>query len=296
MTRLHLLAGGRTPDDLPHLNRLIARGHALDTPMAAGLSAALAHLFGLGSRDLAAHAYAGEGGQPGEAAWFRADPVHMLAGMHSITLFDSRHFQLGPDESDALVSALNRHFEGEIEFLAPHPLRWYARFHAPPAVEVPPLDQVAGGPVGLDLIGGPDARRLQRTAMEIQMLLHDHPVNAAREARGEAAVNGVWLWGGGTWQQPAATFDRVLADDFLARALAGAADIPVVPLAAEYGQLAGARTLVVLDRTTHHDTNWFGPALRALQRGRLEAVELTLVGAPTRHYAVNRWQSLRFWR
>ncbi|HSC98716.1 MAG TPA: hypothetical protein VLI21_07425, partial [Casimicrobiaceae bacterium] len=33
---------------------------------------------------------------------------------------------------------------------------------------------------------------------EIQMLLHEHPVNAAREARSEPPVTGIWFWGGGT--------------------------------------------------------------------------------------------------
>ena len=33
---------------------------------------------------------------------------------------------------------------------------------------------------------------------EAQMILHTHPVNAEREARGMPAVNSVWLWGGGT--------------------------------------------------------------------------------------------------
>ena len=32
---------------------------------------------------------------------------------------------------------------------------------------------------------------------ELQMLLFEHPVNQAREARGELTVNSLWLWGGG---------------------------------------------------------------------------------------------------
>jgi len=40
-------------------------------------------------------------------------------------------------------------------------------------------------------------RRLQN---ELQMLLHDHPVNAAREARGELAINGIWFWGAGAFR------------------------------------------------------------------------------------------------
>src|SRR2546430_884920 len=32
---------------------------------------------------------------------------------------------------------------------------------------------------------------------EAQMLLHEHPVNAEREARGLPALNSIWFWGGG---------------------------------------------------------------------------------------------------
>ncbi len=34
------------------------------------------------------------------------------------------------------------------------------------------------------------------------MLLHDHPVNEARERRGEPPINAVWLWGGGRLAAP----------------------------------------------------------------------------------------------
>ena len=32
---------------------------------------------------------------------------------------------------------------------------------------------------------------------EIQMLLHEHPLNQVREERGDLALNGIWFWGGG---------------------------------------------------------------------------------------------------
>ena len=52
------------------------------------------------------------------------------------------------------------------------------------------------------IAGAADARQLRRLGSELEMWLHEHPVNRARSAAGQLAVNGLWLWGGAT--QPAA--------------------------------------------------------------------------------------------
>jgi hypothetical protein len=44
----------------------------------------------------------------------------------------------------------------------------------------------------------PAARPLQRLQSEMQMLLYNHPVNDAREARRQHTVNAMWLHGAGT--------------------------------------------------------------------------------------------------
>jgi hypothetical protein len=65
-----------------------------------------------------------------------------------------------------------------------------------------------------------------RLLTEIQMTWHEHPANAAREARGEATVNSVWLHGGGRWAPlPRPAFASVLADDPEWRGAAQAAGI-----------------------------------------------------------------------
>ena len=47
------------------------------------------------------------------------------------------------------------------------------------------------------LPAGEGAARWHARMNEIQMLLNQCPINEAREARGEAAVNSVWFWGAG---------------------------------------------------------------------------------------------------
>src|SRR2546423_11819725 len=88
---------------------------------------------------------------------------------------------------------------------------------------------------------------------EAQMLLHEHPVNAEREARGEPALNSIWFWGGGVVDAAKPRpFSAVIADDPLARGLALAAGIPAHALPKDADSVLAAlgdegRALVVLD-------------------------------------------------
>lgn len=76
-----------------------------------------------------------------------------------------------------------------------------------------PLSAALGGPASMLLTGGDDAVRWSRLHNEIQMIWHSHPVNQAREQRGEEPVNGVWLHGGGVWEPlPTPPFSAVRSD------------------------------------------------------------------------------------
>jgi hypothetical protein len=44
---------------------------------------------------------------------------------------------------------------------------------------------------------GPSSSVLKRLGAELEMWLHDHPVNQARARRGELPVSTLWIWGGG---------------------------------------------------------------------------------------------------
>ena len=57
--------------------------------------------------------------------------------------------------------------------------------------------ELAGQQLDANLPRGPQAARWHALLNEIQMALHDHPVNLEREQKGEPAVNSVWFWGAG---------------------------------------------------------------------------------------------------
>jgi hypothetical protein len=148
--------------------------------------------------------------------------------------------------------------------------------------------------VDANLPGAPWAALLT----EIQMALHEHPVNEAREL----PVNSVWLWGAGTLPRSASgPWHSLAAGDPLARGLARVAGLavrePARSAEAWLAELpADGRHLAVLDGpVTELEARWFAPLLAALKGGRIGMVSLHLpeagVAAET-----TRGDLRRFWR
>src|SRR6185503_13696827 len=133
------------------------------------------------------------------AYWLRADPVHIRVDRDRALLVDNALFDLTNEEAQAFAAALNHHFTGDgIVFRAAAPKRWYVKLARAPRLSTHELSAVAGKDVQPFLPAGADALEWHRVFNEVQMLLHAHAVNDAREARGDPPVNSVWLWGGGS--------------------------------------------------------------------------------------------------
>lgn len=157
-------------------------------------------------------------GLPAESGhWLRADPIHLQLHRDRMAVLAAPALQLSQDEADALCSTLNAHFlEDALRFEAPKPSRWYLACPEGPGLTLPP-SIVAGRALPRTALPAPWHRRLT----EIQMLLHEHPVNRAREARGAPAVNSLLLWGHGHRPAvPGRHYGQVWSSDALAIALA----------------------------------------------------------------------------
>ncbi len=207
---------------------------------------------------LAAFSRLGEAGADKDASlvgpglqWWRADPVHLAAGRDELRLLGTRHLRLTEPESRQLGQSIAAHFAGDgIRMFVASAERWYLGF-------AEPLDCLASAPGPLDgrniwpgLPVGPDALRLRALVNEVQMLLHEHPVNQAREARGERVINSVWAWGGGVLPpaQPARALGTLLSDDPVLRGVWAHADPQAVVLSAE--PEAALAPLLNLDRVS----------------------------------------------
>src|SRR6266700_4288799 len=234
-----------------------------------------------------------DGGAPERDFWLRADPVHLRLGRDTLTFADSAAFEVSRADAEALVETLNRHFGDAMLFYPVQPARWYVRLREAPEMRTTPPSAAREGLIEGNLPAGPDAMRFHALMNEAQMLLHEHPVNAEREALGELALNSVWFWGGGViGAAKNRPFSTVFGDDPLARGLALAAGIRALALPKDARSALAAlgdegRVLAVPDapretqlrgRRTALERDWFLPLLAALKSGRSGMLTLHLAG------------------
>ena len=290
---------------LPGLSMLLrrARIHRLD---ATGTTAWLCSAWGLEKqRDfpVAALTLPLDGGVTGDACWMRFDPAHVDVGRSGLTLIEPSLLDITPDEAAALTATINEHLARDgLTVEARTPSRWYVKLPTPPALETVPLEDAAGRDIAAYQPHGHDALHWHGVLNELQMLLHQHPVNGAREAGGALTINSVWPWGCGTpVHVPGHPYSAVWTQDILAQALAthSGADTGAPPPDASTWLNARAKAghghdLVMLtdagrlirygdesswfDQLLAMDTRWIEPLTKAVASGRLAQFNIVAQG------------------
>ena len=138
----------------------------------------------------------------GDAAlhhWLRADPAHVRPDMTGARVMAIGELGLDHDQAQALLAPLRPLF-GDLGFQlsAPVPSRWYVAL--PVEARLPEFstpEAVLGDDLFAHLPDGPEGRRWRALLNEAQVLLHNHPINQARTAAGQPAVNSLCFWGAG---------------------------------------------------------------------------------------------------
>lgn len=252
-----------------------------------------------------------------EGSVWLATPVHLLAGFSSLHLDHRGLLKLPMAPLRALAADFHRVFQGS--GFALEPLASGGFLLVGPAIS----DAQALEParcVGSSLAAAlPRAPALRRLGAEIELWLHEHPVNQSRNERGELPVTSLWIWGGGTLSRtaaapagdPAIRSARAYGRDPYLEGLWCARGAGVRPLPAnlEDPMEAPARCSVILvelsellapepaasvrDALAALDTRWIAPAARLLARG---AVRTVAVVANDRCLALNRHDRMKRWR
>ncbi len=293
----------------PSLLKLLKRGQSATHE--ASLAGTLCRAFGIKQQQdwpLAPVGAMQDGLNAADGYWLRLDPVHLEVGMGGLLLHPSENLQLSQTEAQDLIADINLHWQREgLKIQAAHPTRWYVKLDDTPNLRTTPLDQMAGEYLTPGLPRGADARQFLKLINEVQMLMHSHPVNLARENEGRLAVNGLWLWGGGTLPASKTRLDRIAGDHFDLQALAHLAGRSAGTQPKTLSNLHGSeRALVALtapDKNWDGDLetylaqleeNWFHPLLRQLVWGRIREVRLNLIGQQS--VTLTPAQAWRIWR
>lgn len=202
------------PLNLPQLARLLGRLAPVAAPVGAPAhlsmphERALAQALGLPDEDgllpLAAWDVASgqvPGVPPAEAAggaWAWLAPCHWEVGRDHIRMDDPRALALSDEESRQALAAMAPFFEEDgVQVTWVSPLRWLARGEMLRALPCASLERVAAGAVDDWMPRSAQARTLRRLQQEMQMLLYTHPLNDARERRGQPTLNSFWVSGAG---------------------------------------------------------------------------------------------------
>jgi hypothetical protein len=234
------------------------------------------------------------GGIAERAAWVAvATPVHLVAGMRSVSLPEDGILALEPGHAGTLARDFNDVFAGAGMRLA------LARenvllclFEEPWQVALSPPDEILGQDIGEHMPSGVDGARVRRLMSEVEMWLFDHPVNRERRSASLAVISSLWLWGGGAPDAPLALDGWAAGDGPLCAALGredrypGAAHSGIVVLEGSPGAAAWAGT----------EERWLAPAIDDLRAGRLEAVEISMGQRRVRARGRGRfWRRARPW-
>jgi hypothetical protein len=250
-------------------------------------------------------------GRPPLGTWACARPVHLATAIE--------HLRLAPvdvgitaGESARLLEHINRHLDGHGFRLhaTAASVDWQLECDRPIECQSNEPEIAAGRNVRDLMPAGQDGARVRSLMNEIQMLLHEHPVNLDRAARGRPAINTLWLWGFGRFEEAEEVSLPILYTDdaWLSGVwrLNGEQSRPLDQFATGVDALqghvlvAGSRAPCdsmspdgMIDALAQAERSCFAPALAALRSGKVGGVDVLLGG---RQHAVERSARFRFWR
>ena len=230
------------------------------------------------------------------ASWLSADPCWVQAEMNGARLLACGQLGLSMEEAEALAVPLRPVFdEAGMALLVTTPDRWQLRLAD--GTELPEFtapEQALGEDLFQHLPQGAAGKRWRVLINEVQVLLHQHPINAERRARGLPPVNSLWLWGGGALPSRIDSIhSQVIGADPLLMALAAKAGVAVSARSEASVRAAARGALVDLQDlpVAEIEQAWW-PVIETLLRGH--PVQLSF--ASGEHWRHRPWHRWRLWR
>lgn len=240
------------------------------------------------------------------AGWAVAQPVHLAAGIDHVRMAPLADATPSPAEAELLAATLRTHFSGDLFDLVDFvDGAWLLRCIEDIECTTHDPASIAGHDIHDHLPAGRDGARVRSLMNEVQMVLHEHPVNERRAGTRALPINALWLWGFGAMNPappalPAIDGWTLSTDDLWLRhfwRVHGGAE----------RSLGGARTepgdalVAVTQRPTPEpaealaevDSSLLGRLCRTVQTGDIQQLE---VYDGSRVHVLDRHSYLRIWR
>ena len=228
------------------------------------------------------------------AELLRADPVHLHVDPNKVLLFGPAQLNVTAAEADAFLEVLRAEFPLlGWRRAAASTTRWYIRRPADVWAAAPSAAWLHGRSISPFFPTAITERAWRRLLNDVQMVLHEHPLNQTRTACGLPAVNGVWVFGGGPICPAVATpITHTVGNDVLLLGLAAAHGVrsrrnntPAAALAASgevvvvagpaFGRAAEESDAITLAAI---NSDWLPAILWALRVGRIRQLDVVTHG------------------
>ncbi len=238
-------------------------------------------------------------GDAADNIWVCADPAYVQPDMGGARMLACSGFDLTDAEVAALTRVLKPLF-GDAGLLleASSSEHWQLRLPKNrPLPDFDPPEEVLGDSLLAHLPEGRHARSWQALFNEVQLLLHQHPVNRARQQQGVWPVNCLWFWGAGSLPLQISTqLAWVMGEDRKLLALAAQAGVPCYRQAGRHqhpGELAGNGLMDSTQLRSHDLGQAWQWAMTWLHAARKR--ELHGLGLDGRRWRLRSRDRLRFW-
>jgi hypothetical protein len=135
--------------------------------------------------------------------WASLELVHLHATRDHIVLLDPEMLQIRPEEEEQLRASVQEVLDHYLlNTVIPTGSSWLFCTNEFNSLKTSSVELAKGRNMDVWMAKDTDkvgvAKKWRQMQNEIQMIWHDHPVNLARDERGELPVNSVWLHGVGS--------------------------------------------------------------------------------------------------
>ncbi len=292
----------------PHLERLGGRGsiRALPPPREGLRTWQVALLDALGIDDYARFPSAavtrtGDTQELARGFWLHLQPMHFMAGLDRLT---AAMLHGASDVTRAelaeLQPTIGAHLRASaMQLVTTSQDGWLVHSERTLDVRTATPETAAASPLQQAMPEGRDAPELRRLLTELQMLLHEHPVNVTRLRRGLPEINAVWFHGSGAIQDPQRyALPQAFGDDLYLRGIYRLNDAAVTAAPVDARALLArldsrAVAVVASDDVDVLEATWIAPLMRALAAGAIGQLEIVIDRWSVK---VARHALLKFWR